>query len=87
MVVAMHRIDELLGTIAFGDGVEGKPVHQILEEGPEKKAGEKDQRESPGQVAKVGVGVIQEVDNNRQIHPPNDQGMGLCQHLQIMILK
>jgi len=87
VVIAVHCIDESLRPLAIGHGMEGEPVHEIFKKGPEKDPAEEDEGDAPGQVAEVESRMIKEVTDNRQVHSPDDQGMRLCQHFQVLILK
>ena len=55
--------------------------------GPEKHTAEESQQDGAGTVIVFGSREVNDIAQDRDVHTPDHQGMGLCQCFQEIILK
>ena len=87
VVISVQRIDEFLRTRIIAHPVKEEAVREVFEKSPEEHTTEKSQQYSAHGIVQRGIAVIKHIHNHGQVHAPNNQGMCLGQHLQVIILK
>jgi hypothetical protein len=85
MMISVQYIDKFLSFFTFCYCVKRKPVHQILEEGPEKTTSQKVEKNLYVVEIQPKMTQIYKIYNDRHIHPPNHQRVGFGQHFHVTV--
>ena len=85
MVIPVHYIDELLCCFAFSYCVKSKAVHKIFEESPEETTSGKSEKYAGIAKIQLEMTEVDEINDNRQVDPPDYQWMGFCKHFHITV--
>ena len=85
MVVPVHNIDKFLRPFTVCNSVKSKPVHQVFKEGPEESARCKSEKYRCIAEFQPEMSEVNEINNHRQVHAPDDQRMGFGEHFHITV--
>jgi len=87
VVIAVHDVHELSGTLAFGTKVKGITVCQVFKKRPEEHGADKPGGYFAPAKSKFTAGVNGKTNNKRKVHSPNDQRVSLGKKFQHRILE
>src|SRR5450432_2874155 len=85
MMISMHDIDELLSRFTFSDSVKRKSMHQVFEESPKETTRGKREKYSGETEIQLEITQVYEVNDHRQVDPPDDQWMCFSQHFHVTV--
>ena len=87
VMVAMKRVNKSLRTTTVGNHMKKESMRNIFKEAPKKHPPKEDKNNLQRRETEPGTAVIKHINNYRNIHSPNNQGMGFGEHFQEIILE
>ena len=87
MMVPMKRVYKFSHPLALRHHVEEKTVSEVFKKGPEKHASEEHQCDPACSKSEAAAAIIEEINNYRQVHAPNDKRMCFGEHFQVRVFK
>lgn len=87
MMAAMEYVDDFHPRFTLGFKVEKPAVRDIFKEGPEEDTADKKEDNFLDRKSKGIIAMVEEIDDHRQVHRPDDQGMSFGQPFQCGAVK
>ena len=87
MMAAMEYVDDFHPGFALGFQMEKPAVRDVFKKGPEEYTSYKQQDDLLDRKPKSIIAMVEEIDDHRQVHRPDDQGMSFGQPFQCGAVK